>query len=377
MTKTASLSLGPRAIAHSSIADGPGFSLSSPEWIKIQVYVKEALGLPTNLDELKKALGEGAPKDMSDFSKLTDAYADIHTHVKGWEEKTFPASVSLASDIYNYALLVPTYYDPIKPLAEKLYENPDDQVSKDELTAILNELSKNAATYQGNANSVHTKIEAFFQKSEKDKEALSGDDGKGGLVNYYYKKYGAESEEIKKIIEEIKAQQKILDAANAEYDYDVVVAATTPVYLVGTMWFDLIIPSLVSAAVVAGVYGDKATKALETIRAAEQQIKNLNEKEKMATLLMTTINTIEMGITSISASLTNALPVIKEIEKVWDSLAKQLDGIVEKIKTNIKEALPILMELGVESAKKEWKDVEQEADEYRRHAYITVEEEKK
>ncbi len=377
MTTTTSLNLGPRAIAYSSVTNGKGFSLSSTEWIKIQVYVKEVLGLPTTLDDFKKTLGEGAPKDLSDFTKLITAYSDTHTHVNGWEKDTFPAIVSLASNVYNYALLVPTYYNPILPLAQKLIDNPEDKESKDKLTAILSVLSADAIKYKNNATSVADKIQTFAKLTENDQIVLSGSDGKGGYLKYYNDKYGSTSEESKSIIEDIKKQQKIIDDANAEYNYDVVVASTTPLYLVGTMWLDLFIPSIVAAVVVAGVYGDKATKALETVRAAEQQIKNLNEKEAADILLMTTLNTVDNSIYSLTSSLSKALPVIQTIEGAWKALADDLNAIIGTIKTNIQEALPIIMDLGVESAINEWTAVGKEADEYRHIAYITVEEEKK
>ncbi|MBD2752513.1 alpha-xenorhabdolysin family binary toxin subunit A [Spirosoma validum] len=359
-------SLGPGSIAQASVSGGPAFALSATEWISIQTYVIDALVLPTTLDALKTSIGSGAPSDMSDFSQLVAAYGGIHDHVTTWQNDTFPQSVSLASDIHNYAQQAPTYYNPILPLAQKLTANPDDQTAKDELTAILGLLSSKATEYQKNAASVAAKIKDFADQTQSDKVKLSGTDGKGGLQKYYNDKYGATSTEVITITEQLKAEKLVLDAANADYNHDVIVAATTPTYAwvwpIGT----------VAAAIVAGIYGDKAVKALERVRAAQQQINSLSDKLAADANLMIAINSVESGLTNILGPLNAALPIIQKIQGVWGAIADDLNNIINLIKTNIQEALPIIMNLGVQSAINAWTAVGQEADAYRVNAYVTV-----
>lgn len=362
------LSIGPGAIATSSIEGGPAFSLSTPEWIAIQTYVIDALALPTTMEAFKTSLGPGAPSDMNDFIQLVTAYSNINTHVTTWQDDTFPASVSLASDIHAYAQQAPTYYNPILPLAQKLIENPEDQASKDKLTAILDVLIKSADTYHDNAAAVATKIKTFADQTQADKTTLSGTDGKGGLLKYYDDEYGASSSDVVELNKELKAQKLLLDAANKEYDHDVIVAATTPTYV--WVW-----PfGTIAAGVVAGIYGDKAVKALERARAAQQQINSFSAQLAADANLMIAINMAETGLTNIIGPLAAALPVIQKIQGVWGAISDDLGNISNLIKTNIKEALPIIMDLGVESAINEWTAVGNEADAYRVNAYVTVEE---
>ena len=119
--------------------------------------------------------------------------------------------------------------------------------------------------------------------------------------------------------------------------HDVVVAATTPTYV--WVW-----PfGTIAAAVVAGVYGDKAVKALERSRAAQQEINNLSDKLAADAQLMIAINTTEGGITNILDPLNAALPIIQKIQGVWGAIADDLNTIINTIQTNIQEALPIIM----------------------------------
>lgn len=366
METTQTVNIGPGAIAQPSVGNGPGFALSATEWLAIQTYVVDALALPTTMDAFKASLGSGAPSDLSDFTQLVTAYSGINGHCTTWQNDTFPKSVSLASDIYNYSLQAPTYYAPILPLAKQLTINPSDQNAKDELTAILGVLSQSATTYHDNAADVATKIQTFANQTQSDKVVLSGTDGKGGLQKYYNDKYGATSADVTSLTNELTSEKAILDAANAEYNHDVVVAATTPTYV--WVW-----PfGTIAAAVVAGVYGDKAVKALERSRAAQQEINNLSDKLAADAQLMIAINTTEGGITNILDPLNAALPIIQKIQGVWGAIADDLNTIINTIQTNIQEALPIIMSLGVETAINEWTAVGAEANAYRLNAYITV-----
>jgi hypothetical protein len=358
--------IGPGDIATSSETGGPAFALSSSEWYAIQSYVLSGLALPTTTDALKTALGSGAPADMSDFIPLLNAYVSINSHVNTWQTDTFPSSVSLASDIHSYSQQAPTYYNAILPLAQKLTANPNDQPSLAALTAVLGILSKSATQFQQNAAAVATKIQNFAKQTQSDLVVLSGTDGESGLVKYYNDQYGATSADVENINNQLKAEKLVLDAANEEYNKDVVIASTSPTYA----W---VFPfGTIAAAVVAGVYGDKAVKALERARAAQQQINSLSAQLVADANLLIVINLIESGIGNILGKLQSALPIIQKIEGVWGAIADDLNNLINLIQNNIADALPIIMNLGVESAITAWTAVGTEADAYRLNAYITV-----
>lgn len=363
-----SINIGPGAIATASEPGGPAFALSTADWYAIQSYVINAQSkdiMPHTEADFKAFLGSGAPSDMSSFTPLITAYKNIFDHVTVWQDDTFPASVSLASDVHSYSLQAPTYYAPILPLAQKLVTDPDDQATKDKLKAILDTLIKSANDYQLKAEAVTAKIKTFAEQTQADKTVLSGTDGKGGLYKKYDDEYGSTSAEVKELTKELAAQQIILDAANKEYEHDVIVAATSPTYA----W---IFPfGTIAAGVVAGVYGKKATDALDRAHAATAKIKTLTAQKEADANLMLSLHTTELGLSGNIQSITAALPVIQKIQGVWSAISDDLGNISNLIETNIAEALPIIMDLGVDSAIVAWTAVGEEAQAYRVNAYVT------
>lgn len=377
------LDLGPGAIAEVSTSDNaraavfgatraaapsaPNFVLSNEEWITIQLYATRTLALPNTKEKLKKFLGDGAPADLSDFNDLIDAYAAMNQHVTKWQKETFPASVSLASDVYNYSLKVATYYAPILPLAERLTIDPDDEAAKKKLSAILTTLSKDAADRAKRAADVADMVKEFAIQTKNDKIVLTGVDGKSGLNKKYEDKYGAKSATAKQLAKEIIDMQKLLDQANKDYNYDVKVAATTPTYF----W---VFPplGLIAASVVAGVYGDRAVKALDSIKSYRKKIETLKSEEAANTLLLTALGSTNKDMADIVQSINAALPLIQKIQGSWQAIAIDLADIVKTIDANIAKALPIIMDLGVETAIVQWTNVGKAADRYRQNAYVTV-----
>lgn len=368
-TETKKMDIGPGPIAKPSQKGGPAFALSSEEWCTIQVYVTNAQSkeyMPHTKEDFRAYLGSSAPSDLSDFDKLIKAYSDIYDHVTEWNDHTFPESISLASDVVAYSIQAPTYYNPIIPLAEKLDEDPNDEKSKKKLQAILDKLILQADDYHSKAEAVYTKIKKFADQTAQDKIALGDIDPSTGLYKYYQDKYGSTSAEVKSLNDEIAAQQIILDTANKEYAHDVVVAATTPTYAWATIF------GFIAAAVVAGVYGKKAVEALERGKAAQKKIDELNGKVQVDANLMksltTTLGQLNVNIESVTA----ALPIIQKMQGGWKGISDDLKAISTTIKTNIQDVLPMIMDLGVETAINQWKAVGEEADAYRVNAYITV-----
>lgn len=363
------MSIGPGAIATPSQPGGPAFALSTAEWYAIQSYVINAQSkeiMPHTEADFKNYLGDGAPANLAPFQPLITAYKDIFDHVTVWNDETFPESVSLASDVVAYAKQAPVYYNPILPLAQKLTKNPDDQEAKDKLKAILGVLDKSAKDYQDKAEKVAAKIKTFSDQTTADKTVLVGPDGKSGLYKKYNDEYGSTSAEVVALNKDIAAQQTILDAANAEYEHDVIVAATSPTYA----WvFPL---GTIAAAVVAGVYGKKAVDALDRAHAATKKIKELDAKRQADANLMMSLHTSQLGLSGNIAAISAALPVIQKIQGVWAAISDDLASISSLIETNIAEALPIIMDLGVEAALNAWVAVGEEAQAYRINAYVTV-----
>ncbi len=360
-------SISPGALATPGTAGGPAFLLSATEWLAIQTYVVNALSLPTTEAAFKTSLGPGAPDSMSDFDPLIACYLGINGHCTTWQKTVFPATVSLASDIHQYgAQKAPVYYNAILKEANILTTDPTNANALAALKAILDSLSATATTYSNNAAAVAKQIQTFAEQTQADQTVLIGPDGQSGLTKTYNDKYGSESADVIALNKEIKAQKIILDAANEEYNKDVVIAATTPTY--AWVW-----PfGTIAAAVVAGIYGKRATDALDQARAAQQKINSDSAQIVADAQLMAAIHIAEQGMTRIVTALSAALPVIQKVQGIWGSIASDISAIVSLIETDIRQALPVIMSLGVDEAIQSWANVAAEANNYRVNAYITV-----
>jgi hypothetical protein len=364
MTET--YSIAPGAIADPSMSDGPPFALSTSQWLAIQTYVVDALALPIDEAEFRNSLGAGAPPDLKPFFELIACYRDINGHCSTWQATTFPLTVALAGSVYDYGVnKAPVYYPPIIKLADKLVANPDDQQAKDALRAILGSLETDASDYATQAQAAAEEVKRFAEQTAADKTVLVGPKGDAGLVKHYDDEYGKSSKEVEELTREIEAQAIILKAANEEYDHDVVVAATTPTYA----WVFPV--GLIAAAVVAGIYGDKAVKALERAKAAQRKIDELEAQKAADANLMVAIEGASAGMKTIVEALSEALPVIQLMQGQWAAIATDLSHIRELIERDIEKALPIIMDLGVDEAMRAWWNVAQIANAYRLHAYVT------
>ncbi|TFW31058.1 alpha-xenorhabdolysin family binary toxin subunit A [Duganella callida] len=360
-------SIGPGALATPAVSGGPAFAMSATEWLAIQTYVINALALPTTDATFKASLGKGAPDSMSDFQPLIQCYGVINGHCATWQNTVFPATVNLAADISQYGKTkAPTYYNAILKEANILSDDPTNANALKALKAILDNLSAQATSYANRASDVAKQIATFATNTQNDQITLIGPKGDAGLVKQYNDKYGATSAEVTALMQDLTAQQLVLDAANAEYKHDVIVASTSPTYA----W---IFPfGTIAAAVVAGVYGARAVEALDRAKAATAKINADNDKLAADAALMIGISMAQKGMQEIVNALAAALPIIQKIQGIWGGLASDLGSIVSLIDTDIRQALPIIMNLGVDEAITAWANVAAEADQYRVNAYVTV-----
>lgn len=357
--------LQPGIIAEPGTEGGPNFLLSKPEWASIQAYVNNAQILPTTDDEFRNSIRAPNSFDLTDFRALIDAYTLIVQQTRTWRDDTFPSSVNLADRIYQYGnAKVPVYYPAINEVIAKLEADLDDQAAQTSLAALLQSLQQTAQAFADEADVVQLAVKTFADETQANKATLIGPNGDAGLQKYYNDKYGKASAEVQTLLEEISAQRLIATAAMEEYQQDVTIAATTPTYV---WWFPI---GTIAAAVVAGVYGDKAVKALDRARAANDQIDRLEGELAMNARLMLYINNASVGMTSISTALVSALPVIQALQGAWSAMASDLGRIVEIIDQDIGAALPAIAGLGVDQAMRAWQAVAAAANSFRLTAVI-------
>lgn len=349
-------SLGPQGLSQDN-----RFMLSQSEWLAIQVYVAASMVLPTNDDQMRKALQLESNDDVKQFKDLESAYQDIQSHCTVWRDTTFPATVSLADDIVHYNGKVKVYYGALTPIINALQQNPDNDLMKRKLNAVLDTLAKQAKQYSDNAQNVYNDVKTFADETQTDLHTVTQ------LQASYQSKYGAQSEDRKQLEKDLKDWKNTLQEATDEYNHDVVVAATSPAYA----W---VLPpiGLIAAATVSGIYGAKATAAKRKMEAARDQINNLQKEIRRDVLLMQYIENAQTSMTSIKDKMTPALASVQKIQGIWSAIHSDLNNICNIIEQDIRKAIPLIMDLGVQEAIDAWAKVAGEADAYRTNAFITV-----
>src|SRR4051794_7316825 len=189
--------IAPAAIAQPGETGGPAFCLAKSEWIAVQTFVTDGLALPIDMTAFKNSLGPGAPSDLSDFNQLITAYQSINGNCTNWQNTIFPATVSLASDIYDYGMnKAPVYYPPILKEANILVSDPTNAQALAALKAILSSLQGSASGYATKAAGVAKQIQDFANATAADQTTMVGPQGGAGLVKYYNDKYGTASAEV-------------------------------------------------------------------------------------------------------------------------------------------------------------------------------------
>lgn len=334
------------------------FVLSRGEWINVQRYVAEAMQLPTTKDALRTYLKGDASLPIDSFTDLLDGYVQMHSHCTTWQNETFPATVNLAADIVAYANKANVYFKPLRDAVARLVENPDSARDKQMVSAICDQMIKEADSFASKADVVKNAVTAFANQSSADYDRLNN------LQADYNKRYGEGSTELKDLQAKVEELKKLISDLNDEYNHDVVVAATSPTYAwvfpVGT----------IAAAIVAGIYGDKAVKALKQIEEMKSQLSGVEEKVAARFKLLNGMKSAIDGMGSISSSLKAALPVIGKIQGLWTAIATDLGTLKGIINGDIRNNLPILMDLGIDLAIVTWTQIGQKADGYRVNAFI-------
>jgi hypothetical protein len=287
-------------------------------------------------------------------------YKTLHDHCSFWNDHTLPDSVSCAGDIVHYNEKVPIYYGALTKLLPKLEMVPPDPDAVKTFTAIVTQLSGNAQGYADHAASVKDAMTAFATQTKTDGTAVSV------VHQKYVDKLGANSDTIKKLSDQITQDKSDLDAAEAEYREDVIIAATSATYAwiwpVGT----------IAAGTVAGIYGKRATDALARANGLKAAIDTEENELHSDQILIADLTRINSGLGDISQKIADALPALELMRGLRGAISDDLKNILTVVASDISQAPVWVKSLGIDEAISDWADVAAKADAYRVNAYITT-----
>jgi Bacillus haemolytic enterotoxin (HBL) len=360
-SRSVTLSLGPGTLA----TETTPFVLKTQDWLTIQLYVLQGMALPTTDTQFRAVMNMTPDRNIDDFAKLITLYGAISAHTTTWQTNTYPATVALANDIVHYATQVPAYYGALNDQFAGLSKTPPDPNAVQAFTAIITRLSTEIDAFVTRATDVSAAVTDFVDQTTSD---LGGPTGVSTYYTYYDTEYGNESTQVTSLKEQLAAETLILDSANAEYKQDVIIASTTVTYA----WVPFY--GLIAAAVVAGVYGDRAVKALQRATAAQNQINTLNATIAEDANIITQLTTVKTNLTSLGTAGAAALTTLQVIQGGWNAIKSDLVNAQSIVESSLASdpSMPILISADVQTAISQWQKLSAEADAYRLYAYVTV-----
>jgi hypothetical protein len=346
---------------NAALQEGDDLVISQEEWFTIQRYVTSSLALPQTDAQLRLWLKMGQTEDIAPFVPLQQSFGGVRAHAADWEQRIMPGTVDLAFDLINYADTASVFYQPLLDVIAVLRTTPNDPVARQDFIDLASALAEEASYYEQRAAAVELDLHAFATTLEGDEAELTR------LSGDYEGQFGEQDGEIKRIREQIAEKRAELEKANQEYTHACKVAGTTPTYAWAVPPFGLI-----AASVVAGVYGDRAVKALNNIHQLEDQIAELDARAARVDRLLSVIREAGTGLFEIRNAVAGALPAIQAVRKSWDSMHADLEKIVRVMSTDIHRGAALAKSLHVKNALNEWEDVALKADGYVTNAYIKV-----
>ncbi|XXF77889.1 alpha-xenorhabdolysin family binary toxin subunit A [Myxococcaceae bacterium GXIMD 01537] len=361
-----------------------GDTLTAQEWFAIQAFVNTGLNLPTTDSQLRQALQLLPGDDVSAFSDMRDAYSTINGHCATWRKAdntgVYDDIVSLASDIYNYAKMAigcdpataPVnvgdnprgYYGALQHQLDLMLDNPSVTV-RNTFNALLTRLINEAGERATRASTVAGRVSTFISDVTADQARLNAPTT--GLIPTYNARYGNQSAEVKRLLDDVALAQDELAADSAEYAHDCIVAETSPTYV----WVFPI--GTIAAIAVAGDYGKRAADAKRRINDEQDRIVSDNAQLNRAYHVMATLQLAGGFMENVLDQMTSALFVLQKLQGIWNAMAADLRYLRDSVlKGDIEQADDFIKSLGVSEAITSWAALGRKADKFRTYAYVTI-----
>jgi hypothetical protein len=322
--------------AFESFLKGDGSTTPSlrENWIYLQIFATYGLWLPHTNADLQATLNLTAPQaaTYSWFNAMAESYGQIFDGSTYFFSDIFNKMLDLGNGLKNYASdvagqdseftlissLVQPGADQDLPTALSLLE--DLKTSAASNKALADTIKDNLTTYrvklvaaQGSAGKVKQQVDADDRTSQATIDKLAaGKDAMGSLAQL----------------------QDLLNTDQEEYKHDVIVASTSVTYA----W--VLIPppfpgGLIAAAIVAGIYGKRATDMLDTISKLTDQIKQAQAELTTALAVHGTTRLAESSLTSVIKHLDVAIEKVTTVQNAWLGVQAGLDDISAKINNTL------------------------------------------
>lgn len=354
--------------------------LTADEWNALQAFCHMAIDEnPATEEAMRLELGLPAAEPMKEeFADTTKLYAKLKTDCLAFRDEIRPGTIQLADDVVQYQRRVDVVYKRLIGLLSDL--DLDGKVGEDKLKALLEawkndapspttqvrvdfaryigKLGEDASERAERARQLHTKLTGF-------QNALRG--AKGEFKRHfdsYSRQFGSASSALKKAQAELQEVQDELAAAQKKRHDETIVLATSPLYLLIPFFGPFI-----CAGVLLGVgidYGLLIEKLKGKVQRLEVVTQDLGTKETFFEAYRVASELTDKTHEGIN----HVLPLVAKLEGAWGAMAKDLvdlQGILGDAKRGAERSDWNMASLDLETAQVTWRDLRDQADNYRRH----------
>jgi hypothetical protein len=351
-------------------------------WIYLQVFATYGLWLPHTNADLQATLNLTAAEaaTYSWFDGMVGSYGQIFDASTYFFSDVFNKMLDLGNGLKNYAsdLAGP---DSEFTLIAGLVKPPQGQ-EQDLPTALslLEDLKTSAASNEALAGSVKDNLTSYKTKlvaaqgSVKAVRTTVDDDERTSQATIDKLTAGKDA------AGSIAQLQDMLSADQDEYRHDVTVASTSVTYA-WVMTPPPIPTGLIAAAVVAGVYGKRATDMLNTISQLTDQINKGLAELHTALAVQATSRLADNSLNSVIQHLDVAIEKVTTVQNAWVGVQAGLDAIAAKINASLtptstnEDQLKAsrVVELYMKQGQEKWTSIQPAIDELMTNPVITVE----
>ncbi|RUS33005.1 hypothetical protein BC938DRAFT_473515 [Jimgerdemannia flammicorona] len=379
------------------------FIFANQDMYEVQKYaIYGSTILPATDSNFKTTFGitddEWTEDPSSIMHNLQRTYANISTHCGDFQNNTMNNIAGVAGIVTNHGDMVQGFYKEIIASAQKLAamdvippEGSTDPVLTPEerkeqklgLTReILGFVKAQILLVEPEAAKVAEcvkEITEFRTKTQTD----------GGEVSEQKPKVTARFGDEKKILADFKKDSETLtveiNKAQREYDNYCIVAEVTPIMsgsqpqvthlsINSTKYISVLVPIFgwIAGPIMAGIYGDKAVKALKSRNELQKKLSEKMAAKKKSLHFVSVYELIDTQVGDLDTRITKVLRCLEIIQGAWDKLKTDLEAIKNLLEDDLKPAAARAWSTKLELEMKLWADVAERARSYQRVAFIST-----
>jgi hypothetical protein len=284
-------------------------------WHYLQVYATWGVRLPSTVEDFKAVMGT-SPVGYDFFVPMQDGSKLVIEACTGFLTKTYLDVVQLARDLLSFS-------GDASPADGALFDVVADLLDSnnaaDALT-LLTDLQLKAAEGQTRAKAAGQGLAEFAtalttatgkfvtakgaldrdsKTNEEKLNTLSAAEGAGSIAEY----------------------NRLIADMRKQYDHAVVVSTTTLTYA----W---VLPTgLIAAAIVAGIFGDKAVKAMQRLQELDAELKTAQSALFAANTSRNLYKMADQGLSSVMFYTQKAIENCDIIQKTWSEVQQQINQL--------------------------------------------------